>query len=338
VFVIDRKYVFTAAKGSCGKPAQYTLHGATPAVVICSNERAPVRREDCSDPAMLPVFSRMIEVHQSGPDFVDGLSLQQVDFLPKDGSRLPLSPLTIDTVSSIQAPRQMLIRDAATLASVWAEHNAGRIMASAVPRVNFKNEMVIALFGGAGGRCHGVGLRSLRVSEGKLVAAYTQGDGGSFNRSCADQPMTPMELVAVERTDAPVVFEAVKQDNVAFSRIEVAQRAQSGPTRQVVIKDAQALAALWKEQQQAGPLPSVDFSKQMVLAAILGGGSDATFGIQIGSIERAGGKLRVTTIERILNRNNPGTPAPESVTPFSVVLLERSDEPVEFVTQQLQYR
>lgn len=339
VFVIDRKYVFTAVKGGCAKPAQYTLHGATPDVVICSNERAPVlRAEDCSDPAMFPVFKRMTEVQQAGPDFVDGRSLQEVSFLPKDGSLLPLSPLARDTVSSIKEPRQVLVRDEATLAALWAEHNAGRDRVSFMPKVVFKNEMVIALFGGAGGRCHSVGLRSLRVSGGKLVAAYTQGDAGSSGKICAGQPATPVELVAVQRSDAPVVFEAVTPDNVAFSRIEVERRTQTRPAHQVVIKDAQALAALWKEQQQPAPLPSVDFSKQMVLASFLGEKTDSSFGIEIGSIERTGGKLRVTTIERVLNRHTQGDPAPSSVTPASLVLLERSDEPVEFVAQQLQFR
>lgn len=341
LFVVDRKYVFTAVKGSCGTPAQYTLYGATPGVVVCSDQRSPVRKvEDCSDPAMFPVFKRLIEVQQSAPDFVDGLSLQEVLFLPKDGSYLPLSPLKRETSSSIQAPRQMVIRDAATLATVWAEHHAGRPNAAsiALPKVVFKNEMVIALFGGAGGPCHRVGLRSLRVSGDKLVAGYTQGDDGTAGKLCADKPASPMEMVVVERSEAPVVFEAMVPDTVAFSRIEMLQRTQTGAARQVVIKDAQSLAALWKEQQQTAPLPNVDFSRQMVLAAFLGEKTDGTFGIQIDGIERIGGKLRVTLAESILNRHTPGTPGSSAVTPASVVLLERADLPVEFVTQIVQFR
>lgn len=93
-----------------------------------------------------------------------------------------------------------------------------------------------------------------------------------------------------------------------FSRIDIAQRTRTSPARRMVIKDAQAMAAIWTEQQQTGPLPNVDFSKQMVIMS-----------------------------ERIMNRTTPGTPAPSAAT-ASVVLLDRSGEPVEFVTQQLQYR
>lgn len=68
----------------------------------------------------------MREVYPFGPDFVDGRSLQEVPFLPKEGGRLPLSLITIDPFSAIQAPREVLIRGEAAFAALWAEHNAGR--------------------------------------------------------------------------------------------------------------------------------------------------------------------------------------------------------------------
>ncbi|NHZ61698.1 hypothetical protein [Massilia genomosp. 1] len=82
----------------------------------------------------------------------------------------------------------------------------------------------------------------------------------------------------------------------------------------------------------------MDFSKQMVVAAFLGSRGDGSFSIGIGSIERIGGSLRVTTEERTLGRHSQLIPSAFGPRPLVMVVLEKSDEPVEFVSQIMFYR
>ncbi|WP_166890373.1 hypothetical protein [Massilia sp. CCM 8734] len=251
---------------------------------------------------------------------------------------MALSLLANDTATGIPAPRQMVIRDAATLATVWAEHHAGRVSVAPAPKVFFDHEMVIALFGGAGGACHKVGLRSLRVSGDKLVAAYRQADQATNGAACDGLPGAAMEMMVIDRSDAAIVFEALASEDVPFRQVVRSQFSAIGEARQLVIKDAQSLAALWKEHNPPGPLPGVDFSKQMVVAAFLGSRGDGSFSIEIGSIERIGGRLRVTTEERTLGRHSQLIPAAFGPRPVVMVVLDKSDEPVEFVSQIMFYR
>ncbi|HEX8609798.1 MAG TPA: hypothetical protein VF800_00725 [Telluria sp.] len=335
--VFDRKYVLSAVRGICTMPdnplklGRYTLYGATPDVVLCSGTDGRFTHT-CTDPAMLPLFQRMTFAQKSVPDSFDGISVQEVLFLPKEGSLMPLSPLERDNASRIQAPRQMVIRDAATLAAVWAEHNAGKASPAPLPKVVFKNEMVIALFGGGGGSCHSVTLRSVRVSGDKLVAAYQQGDATKPGTVCIGLPATPMEMVVIDRSDAPVVFEKVQPDDVAFRPFDLAAPLAIEP-RQVVVKDAASLTALLKDTYESSARPVVDFSKQMVVASYLGQTEHGGFSIDIGSIERIGGKLRVTTVVSTLGRYNQGAPVMESFLPVAIAVFDKSDAPVEFVTQ-----
>ncbi len=335
--VFDRKYVLSAVKGICAQPdnplmlARYTLYGATPDVVVCTGNDGRFTHK-CTDPAMLPLFQRMTFAQKSVPDSLDGLSVQEFLFLPREASLMPLNPLVKDSFSGVRAPRQMVIRDAATLAAVWAEHNAGKATPAPLPKVVFKNEMVIALFGGASGSCNKIGLRSVRVSGGKLVAAYQQDDAVPPGTACLAVSATPMEMVVIDRSDAQVVFESVQPDDVAFRHITLsAQLARQ--SRQVVVRDSVALAALLKGTSPTSDYPSVDFSKQMVVASFLGETENGGFSIDIGSIERVSGRLRVTSVVTTLGRHSQNFPAMESFLPVAIAVLDKTDAPVEFVTQ-----
>jgi hypothetical protein len=266
-----------------------------------------------------------------------GRTMTEVFVLPKDGTRMALEALTKDPMSGIQAPRQQVIRDAATFAAVWAEHNAGRTAPAPLPKVRFENEMVVALFGGSGGGCHNVDLRSVRVGGGKLVATYAQGGVAGPGKACPTVVTTPMQMVVLDRQDVPLVFEAVTPDDVPFTKVEI-RAEQPGIVRQIVIKDSQALAALWKELPPMVPMPKVDFGKQMAVAVFLGARSDSRFFVDIGNIERLGGKLRVTTHVGIPGRYNERIPNAAGVIPATMVLLDKSDEPVEFVEQIVRTR
>lgn len=335
--VFDRKYVLSAVKGICPLPdnslmlARYTLYGATPDVIVCTGNDGRFSHK-CTDPAMLPLFQRMTFAQKYVPEVLDGMSVQEFLFLPREASLMPLNPLAKDSFSGVQAPRQLVIRDAATLAAVWAEHNAGKASPAPLPKVVFKNEMVIALFGGAGGGCNKIGLRSVRVSGDKLVAAYQQGDAVTPGTACAAVSATPMEMVVIDRSDAQVVFESVQAEDLAFRQFRLSAQLVRQP-RQVVVRDSVALAALLEGTFPTSEYPSVDFSKQMVVASFLGETENGGFGIDIGSIERVGGRLRVTTVVSALGRYNQGFPVMESNLPVAIAVLDKTEEPVEFVTQ-----
>ncbi|RSZ57193.1 hypothetical protein HF313_10080 [Massilia atriviolacea] len=335
LYVIDGKYVTSETYGRCfGRARRNTLYAATSTAVLCSDYPTFAEKaSDCADPSAFPLFFSMFG--WSGERFSG--QRQEVFFLPKDGSRMALEPLTKDTMSGIQAPRQQVIRDAATFAVVWAEHNAGRPAPAPLPTVRFDNEMVLALFGGAGGGCRSVGLRSVRVSGGKLVAAYAQGDFSARGTACPAIANAPMEMVVLDRQDAPVVFEAVVPDDVPFTEVPI-RAERTGVAKQLVIKDAQALTALWKELPETVPMPTVDFSKQMAVAVFLRDQSDSRFFVDIGHIERLNGKLRVTVHVGLAGRYNQAIPHTGGVFPTTMVLLDRSDEPVEFVEQLVRTR
>ncbi|NHZ89432.1 hypothetical protein F2P45_10455 [Massilia sp. CCM 8733] len=336
LFVADKKYVFSAAEGDCASTTeQYVLYGATADVKLCSltmdDMRSHIKR-GCTDPALQPLVEKMVYMQRRGTVAYEGTLLEEIRFLPKEGSRLPFYSLAQNPNSGVQGARQQVIRDATTLASVWT----GPVGMDSSP-VNFETEMVIAVFGGGTSACGQFGIRAVRSAGAGLVVEYGQ-DTVPAGTACTLAINTPMQLVVVDRIDVPVTFTQVAPQAVAFRTLEQDDAQTYGNRQRLVIKDAQAWAALWKQHIQAAALPEIDFSKQMVVAAFAGGKPSGGYGLEIGGVDSVGGKLRVTVIESAPGRYSRGITTASLTNPVRFVVLARSDEPVEFVEQMSLYR
>lgn len=125
--------------------------------------------------------------------------------------------------------------------------------------------------------------------------------------------------------ETPLQFESVAEDS------------QSAITfaRTVVIRDANAWAALWKEhtanRTPAPPLPTVDFSGQMVLGVFIGPRPSGCYSVNIEKAYRAGGKI---IVEYKAWAPPPGTDTGCTAVvtyPSHLVTVARSEDPVEFI-------
>ncbi|HEX8609797.1 MAG TPA: hypothetical protein VF800_00720 [Telluria sp.] len=59
-------------------------------------------------------------------------------------------------------------------------------------------------------------------------------------------PGAAMAMMVIDRSDAAIVFEALACEDVPFRQIERSRFSAMNEARQLVIKDARPLAALWK--------------------------------------------------------------------------------------------
>ncbi|MDQ1833441.1 hypothetical protein [Massilia scottii] len=339
LFVVGEKYVFAGQNGSCdANPEREVLFGATPDSMLCTSYYGRLGgKESCADPMHTGLFEKLGGMQTSPKLLPAGIKTEEIFFLPKEGSRLALTPLAQDNASAIKTPRQLVIRDAATLAAVWAGHTGGSASPAARPVVHFENEMAIAVFGGSSSACVEFGIRAVRVSAGKLVAEYEQRSAPPGS-ACAKPDSAPMQMVMLDRSYASVTFDKVAPLRVAFKPIDGYRKSQMHERTQLVIKDAQGWAALWKRHSGTAPLPDVDFSKPMVLFATTGDRPVEAYRLAVSDVERIGGKLRVSTVEKTMGRYSMG-PAPAAITnAWAAVVVERSDESVEFVEQLSYYR
>lgn len=120
------------------------------------------------------------------------------------------SLLTLDQRwnSGIRTPKTAVVRDANALLALWKQHVVlpTGAMAEPPPAVDFKQEMVLAVF--AGGKptgCDGVNIDSAVLSGGKLQVSYRETTGAP-GQACTMVMTSPSHWVKLARSDAPVEF------------------------------------------------------------------------------------------------------------------------------------
>jgi hypothetical protein len=117
---------------------------------------------------------------------------------------------------------------------------------------------------------------------------------------------------------APVQMTTINSNHM--SGIDTAQ--------QTVARTAAEFETLWRKHAPNQPMPSVDFSKQMVLAVFLGSRPSGGFNILITGVQSSGKDLVVQWVEA---RPAPGTAATMVITsPAHLVTVPRSDGAVRF--------
>jgi hypothetical protein len=98
--------------------------------------------------------------------------------------------------------------------------------------------------------------------------------------------------------------------------------------QQSVVRTPAEFEALWRKHAPSQPMPTVDFSKQMVLAVFLGSRPSGGFGVQITGVQASGKDLVVQWVEM---RPAPGMAAATVMTaPAHLVAVPQSEGAVRF--------
>jgi protease stability complex PrcB-like protein len=107
-----------------------------------------------------------------------------------------------------------------------------------------------------------------------------------------------------------------------------------GPTsgidepRQVVVRSAAEWAAIWKENGAGGPLPAVDFSREMVVGVFLGSRATAGYGVEIVRAVGNGATLIVQYVETAPSRD--AVTAQILTAPYHLAVMPKHDGEVVF--------
>ncbi|MGH2347974.1 MAG: hypothetical protein ACRDFT_00750 [bacterium] len=115
---------------------------------------------------------------------------------------------------------------------------------------------------------------------------------------------------------------------VTFQTVDTGQTSGVRAPTEVVIRDASAWGELWRRHAGARPAPTVDFGRDMVVAAFTGVSQDAS-GLWITRIVRESDRL---TVYYALVDSKPVSvvQAAPPALPFHIVRLPRSMAPVWF--------
>jgi hypothetical protein len=119
----------------------------------------------------------------------------------------------------------------------------------------------------------------------------------------------------------------------ALPFISLDQTTRSGiqSAQTVTIRDADSFRQMWAAHS-SGALPAVDFSRKMVLGVFLGVQPNGCYATEIASVDRGADKVTV--------RHTDSVPGPAVLctmaltTPAHLVVVERSELPVEFTEQK----
>jgi hypothetical protein len=336
LFVIDGKGVFWDRAGNCADAAYARiLYGSSPQAVLCSaGDSIAGPQTSCTDASARALFDTIVtHLDQDDLGLGAGHKVEQVRFLPRAGTALAWQSVVKENDSGVSTRKNLVIRDAAAWARLWAEHTGGQSPAPALPQVDFSRQMLVAVFAGEfPNACQRIGVRSVSAGAGKLKVEVDHRDISDIAR-CLPVVAHPVHIVAVDRVDAEVEFADIRTAEVAFTTLD--ESSQSGVTRPaaLVVKDAAALASLWAEHAGGErSLPQVDFQTSMVIAVFRGSQPSSCHGTGIASVARLEDRISVLRAD---SQPGPATLCLALMTaPAHLVVLERSDLPVEFATER----
>jgi hypothetical protein len=115
------------------------------------------------------------------------------------------------TSSAIKQARQVVIRDAKSLAALWTEHMKGRETPPPMPTVDFKKQDVIAVFAGSkttGGYSVEIGDPARTAKKAVVpVTLYKPGPGTMVTQAFT----APCSFRAVPKLPSSVTFQVVEK-------------------------------------------------------------------------------------------------------------------------------
>jgi hypothetical protein len=334
LFVIDGKQVFYDRAGNCPDNSyRQALYGFAPEQVACqASDSIAGPRTFCADDKSRALFDTILKNLDKADLGLAGHKVEQVTVLPKAGNAIAFETIASDNYSGVAQTRTVVVRDAAAFHTLWAEHGKYRVPPPAAPEVDFGHQMVLAVFDGAQPNgCRSMAVMGVGSSGDKIVVEYAESELQTF-AVCTQALVQPMQMVVVERSDAPVEFVKVEGRALAFSTLDQGTRSGIGEARNVVVKDRGQWAALWAEHAGAqAEVPAVDFDRQMVIGVFLGRQRDGCFSTTISSVSLSGSKISVLHKDTL--------PGPlvlctmGMTTPAHLVVVARSDAQVEFAKE-----
>jgi hypothetical protein len=208
LFIIDGKQVLWDHAGNCADASyEQMLFGARPDAVLCSNgDTIAGPRMSCPDAASRSSFETIVK-NLDKADFGLGSAhkVERVDFLPKAGTRMPFERVASDSLSGVAQKKNLVIKDEAAWARLWAEHTAGRTPAPELPKVDFTNRMLVGVFLGDTGNCRTIGIPRVVAGTASVKVEVDERTLQTF-AVCPAMMTQPMEIAAIDRSDIPVEF------------------------------------------------------------------------------------------------------------------------------------
>jgi hypothetical protein len=334
LFVIDGKQVFWDRAGNCPDNSYaQALFGVAPGQVACqASDSIAGPRTSCADDKSRALFDTILK-NLDKPDLgLAGHKVEQVPFLPKAGTPIAFETIASDGQSGVTQARTVVVKDAAAFDKLWAEHGKFRVPPPAMPKVDFSQQMVLAVFDGTQPTgCHAMSITRVGSNGDRIVVDYEERELATF-AVCTAALVQPMQMVVVARNDAPVEFVKVQTSARAFNTIDQATRSGIGEARDVVVKDGATWAALWAEHAGVDTqVPAVDFDRQMVVGVFLGKQQNGCYSTTISNVSLGGNKLTVLHQDTV-----PGIAVLCTMaitTPAHLVVVERTDANVEFAKE-----
>ena len=330
LYLIDGKEVFWDRAGNCPDNAYVQrLYGANPQAVLCEmTDTLGGPRTFCANDSMRALFQQLQSgVGQPNLGLDASHKVELIPFLPKSGTAIAFQTLVQDAHSSVIQQRQVVVRDQAAYDKLWAEHVAGRDPAPAAPPVDFSTRMAVAVFAANTPGCGSMGIAAVRSQDGKMVVDVER--RASALPVCTALLLTPMQMVVVDRNDAPAEFVWHDVQSLPVLAIDASNVSGVHDQRQLVIKDQSTWAALWVEHAgKDKPRPQVDFTTQMVIGVFRGMGGNGCNTTSISSVTSDGAALTVRYVDTV-----PGIGimcAMYVPSPAQLVAVPRSDLPVRF--------
>ncbi|GAB3437673.1 hypothetical protein NX773_10490 [Massilia solisilvae] len=338
LYLIDGKQVFWDRAGTCPDNGySQRLFGANPQTVLCeATDTLAGMKTFCANEAMRALFET-IQKNIGTPTLGLDAShkVEFIPFLPKSGSALPFRVLARQFTSGVTVAQSVVVRDQAGFEQLWSQHVSKPAPVPGMPTVDFSTSMVVGVFMGDRHNCmNSMGVVRIGSQDGRMLVDVE--DASVSNWPCPPLVTAPMELVVLDRNDAPADFVRHATERLLTTELDRTAYSLVSVPRRVVIKDAAGWAALWA--QHAGSsraLPQVDFGTRMVVGVFLGQSGGGCYTTDIQSISSNGSKITVRYTDTV---PGPASVCTKNITsPAWIVAAPRSDMPVEFVREVAEF-
>ncbi|GAB3464026.1 hypothetical protein GCM10027321_27330 [Massilia terrae] len=277
LWVIDGKQVFwdRAGYGCPDMNWSQKLYGATPDALQCSSEDSiagpQTRCADDSKRALFDIVSKNADAANLGLD--SSHKVVPIMIPEPMQTALPFMSIAKFGNNGVKARQNVVIKDADAYAKLWNSVVVGMTGAPPAPAVDFSRQMVVGVFAGANALSCGsmLGVSKVSLRDGNIVVDYEIRKPSGPIVCMAIVDGAPMELVTIDRSDAPVQF--VRHDVELMMALAVDDSADSGihTAREIIINDQSSFEQLWTDHAgKDKPMPSIDFSKKMVIGLFAG--------------------------------------------------------------------
>lgn len=342
-YLIDKQYVYQDRAGNCAD-ASYSrvLYGANPNEKLCYQADSiggPVTQ--CS--ADLKSFFDGLNSNRERPNL--GLSASHSVTPLIVGTPVATSQIDFRRNSGVDNAQNLVIKDSNAWSNLWAQHTRNLFPAPALPVIDFSKKMLVAVF--TGKKPNGCfGIENVLVERINTISKVSFRDVPLETALCTQNIATPGLILEMERSNDSVEF---SNDRFAIAPTVVPQivasanlylrylgnNRYSGITsaQNMVIRDSVTLARMWRQHAPYSNdwfavVPSVDFSRRMVLMLALGQQSGGCIDIYEPLVTHFNNQIQVRHNELRLPKGVACT-EPDSI-PTMFLEIDASDSQVVF--------